>query len=126
MLNETNADLAMFLRSVYAHIETIKRMRGESLYWRYTLSMQLIHKIYWPLRDAMIPTPANHNSEFDRDGIFDLQVAHVCRALDKQFKSILQEGKTRHQRLPHKQTKILLETYHMGEFYLDSYKCLGL
>jgi len=114
------------LRSVYAHIETIKRMRGESLYWRYTLSMQLIHKIYWPLRDAMILTPANPDSEFDHNEIFDPQVAHVCRALDKQFKSILQEGKTRHRRLPYKQTEILLETYHMREFYLDSCKCLGL
>jgi len=110
-----------FLERMHHDIKTMGAMRGETLYWRYTIAIKLIHTaVRWRVADS------NDEQEIPLVGYEDIEKDTLdhFKLLDKQFQKILETGLIKKGTLPYDRTLCMLETHQVTDLYAVSWKWL--
>jgi hypothetical protein len=105
---------------MHGYIATLYGMPGETLYWRYTIALKLVHTVVrWKLTE--ISCKRDDTNRLSKEaGVISL----TFRPLDTQFKGILKEGLMKKGGLPWDRTLCILETHNATYLYAASWKFL--
>lgn len=117
----TSSSVKAFLERMHHDIKTMGAMRGETLYWRYTIAIKLIHTaVRWRVADS------NDEQEIPLVGYEDIEKGKLdhFKLLDKQFQKILETGLIKKGTLPYDRTLCMLETHQVTDLYAVSWKWL--
>ncbi|KAF1943925.1 hypothetical protein EJ02DRAFT_432874 [Clathrospora elynae] len=95
---ELPEDELAFMRRIHNHIEALGRMQGESLYWRYTLALQMTKALGYFMA----------NLEYNFTPLEKTKLEQAALVLDGQLERIFKEGLKKKGGLPFDQAWITL------------------
>ena len=118
----TSASIKAFVHHMHGEIFALAAMPGETLYWRYTIALKLVHAaVRWKITDV------DCEREISLVGFEETEevTSDAFGLLDRQFKSILEEPLMKEGDLPYGWTLCILETHGAVDLYGLSWRWLN-